>query len=364
MMNKSVNYTLGLCAGGTGGHVYPALAVAREWERRGGKVVFFLTGRGTEEAVLKQSNAKYYIIRAGQFAGKGLIDKIKAFFNIIRGLFQAKKIFKQGNIDAVIGFGGYASFPVILAAFFSRIPGFIFEANAVLGMANTVLSLFSKVIFLNFEGVKVPVNKEILISGLPVREEFLKIEDRINPSGNTILIIGGSQGSATLNKYVPESLKILHKRGLKFRGIHQCGKGKISEVKKEYDGCGFDVSIVEFIENMAEHLSMADIVISRSGAGILSELSTVGVPSVLVPFPYASKNHQLANAEYFENEGASIVVTEGEGLSERIAEATGRLLMDESLRMRMREAMRKMSRKDSANKVVDKILEIIERRKS
>lgn len=359
-MSEKKFLKLGICAGGTGGHVFPALAVAQEWKNLGGDVIFFTTGRQTEEAVKKFHGAKIFTLSSSPIAGKSIWEKLKGTFKTLMGIFEAITIIRKENIQFILGLGGYASFPAIFAAFILKIPRAVFEANAVPGFANKILFRISNIIFINFEGVKTPHDKKVIRSGMPVREEFEKIEKGKENDPPFILVTGGSQGSSSLNRHVPEALKILHRLKINFKVIHQCGRGKLEEVRKFYKDLPVDVELIEFIENMAEVLSRVDVVISRSGASFLSELASAGVPAILIPFPYAAGNHQLANAQYFEREGAALVVEEGEGLAERIAEALGRLLQDEDMRKEMSLRSKSLASRNSAKIIAKTIWDSLE----
>ncbi len=356
---------LAICAGGTGGHVFPSLAVAREWTQRGGEVLFFLVGRHTERPLQDLPGVKSFVISSGQVSGQSVFRRLKGIWYALRGVVQAWRILREEKVGVVLGMGGYASFPVVMAAFLLRVPRAILEANAVPGLANSFLFRISHVAFLNFEGASRFVKgARVLITGLPLRTEFEKggfppPSNEISPS---ILVVGGSLGSAVLNRHVPEALKMLHYRGLEFSVVHQTGENKRGEVEKAYSTAGFSYRVIEFIEDMAEALKNADVVISRSGAGFLAELAAAGRPAVLVPYFYASRQHQLHNAREFEKAEAAVVVEEGEYLTERIADALMRFIVDREYRRYAAERARSLAKRGAAQKIVDCLRELGENR--
>lgn len=309
-----------ISTGGTGGHIFPALAVAHELQKHPHMEVVFVGARnGKEEILAKKAGLTFYGLDVQGVKGKGLRG-IKAAFQMIQALKQSRNILQKVDADAVIGFGGYASFPTVLAAKFCRIPSLIHEQNVIPGTANKILSHFVQKICLSFPDSYKSFNPhKTVVTGNPIREEISAIspQDSLDYKAKHpekhLFVMGGSLGAKAINSVVVELLHTLRDSSI---GItHQCGEQDYARMYEAYKSHGFsheqiNTMLFPFIENMAEAYIKADLVLCRAGATSLTELTAVGKPSLLIPFPHAIHDHQTLNAKAMEAEGAAIHIPE------------------------------------------------------
>jgi len=358
-----------ITGGGTGGHIFPALAVGEEFMNLAPEnQVLFVGGKGgMEERILAQEGVSYQLIRVGKFAGLGMAKKIQSLLETSLGLVQAMVLLKRFKPQVLLGMGGYVSVPVILAGFLLRIPRAIHEQNSYPGLANQLLSLFSQIIFLSFEQAKnylpKPAQKKITITGNPIRPNLLAQLKKNQPGNKSkdkfrILVIGGSQGAKALNRLIKSALPYLEPFSSQIEFIHMSGKNYQEELKQAYREHNFSAQVVEFIDRIGEELKKADLVISRAGAGAVFELALFGKPSILIPYPYASKNHQSANARYLEEEGACWVFEEKELDGKKLASAIKRLFQEPELREKMSEQAKKLAKPEAGKIIAQKLTEL------
>jgi len=362
-----------IAGGGTGGHIFPALAVGEEFKNLNPEnQVLFVGGKsGMEERIFAQQGVSFQLIQVGKFAGLGMAKKIQSLLGTSLGLVQATILLKRFKPQVLLGMGGYVSVPVILAGFLLRIPRAIHEQNSYPGLANQLLSLFSQIIFLSFEQAKdffpKSVREKIIITGNPIRPELIAqlennpIEKKSNHQFR-ILILGGSQGAKALNQLIKSALPYLEPFCSQIEFIHMSGKNYQEELKQAYQEHNFSAQVVEFIDRIGEELKKADLVISRAGAGAVFELALFGKPSILIPYPYASKNHQLANARYLEEEGACWVFEEKELNGKKLASAIKRLFQEPELREKMAEQSKKLAKPEAGKIIAQKLSELGARR--
>lgn len=300
-----------MMAAGTGGHVFPALAVAKELQQKGIEVSWLATPSGMENRLLKNHNIPIYQIDIQGVRGNGALRKLLAPFKILKATFSAMKYMKQLNVEAVAGFGGYVAGPGGLAARLLGIPVIIHEQNAVAGFTNTQLSRVVKTVCQAFPNT-FPANEKIVTTGNPVRKE---ITDILNPSWRygerekageplRVFIVGGSLGAQALNECVPEALKQLN---VPLRVYHQSGQNHADTTRARYANAPehLQVEVQPFIEDMAQAYSDADLVICRAGALTVTEIATAGVAAIFVPLPSAVDDHQTANAKFLANVAAA-----------------------------------------------------------
>jgi UDP-N-acetylglucosamine--N-acetylmuramyl-(pentapeptide) pyrophosphoryl-undecaprenol N-acetylglucosamine transferase len=307
-------------AGGTGGHVFPALAIADYFEKRNYDI-FWLGGvHGLERKLVKIDPVRMLLIRFSGVRKNGALRWLFLPFTLITACFDAVRFLIKVKPDVAIGFGGYVTVPGGIAAALYRCPIVIHEQNAFPGLANRLLAKISKKVLLGFPGAF----SEGVHVGNPLRPAFegikhpaVRYEERNGCL--TIVIVGGSLGSQTLNKILPVAIsKIPIDRRPCI--IHQAGRNNLDELRSLYDRFGVDAILSEFIENMPDVYSRADLVISRAGALTVSEISAVGVASMLVPYPHAVDDHQTKNGEFLEKLGAAIIVPEADMTPELIAD--------------------------------------------
>ncbi len=324
-------------AGGTGGHVYPGLAVARALIEQNIPVIWMGTHKGLEARVIPAAGIEMAWLDVNGLRGKGLTALLVAPINLVRALFQSIKIMRRYRPVAVLGMGGFVAGPGGLVASLMGIPVVIHEQNAVAGLTNKLLSRFSKKIlegfpqtFSNYFGSA--KQSKIIAVGNPVRKDISAIvspEKRLTGRKGTsrLLIIGGSLGAQALNETVPQALAVLDKKS---RPIvrHQAGKGKDETTHADYKAMGVDATVTPFIEDMAEAYEWADLIICRAGALTIAEVAAAGLASILVPYPYAVDDHQSANAAYLADNDAAILMSQTEFTKQSASEILQSLLND------------------------------------
>jgi UDP-N-acetylglucosamine--N-acetylmuramyl-(pentapeptide) pyrophosphoryl-undecaprenol N-acetylglucosamine transferase len=312
-----------IMAGGTGGHVYPALAVAQALQARAHDVVWLGTERGLEARVVPAAGIDIEWISIKGLRRKGLLALLVAPLQIGWALLQSLAVIFRRRPAAVLGMGGFVSGPGGVAAFLTRRPLVIHEQNAAAGMTNRLLARLARVVLQAFPGsFNSSVSAETV--GNPVREDIAAVppphERYAGRQGPLrVLVLGGSQGALTLNRVVPAALARL---GTDVRPVvrHQCGERTLDIARAAYEEHGVDVDLAPFIEDMAEAYAWADLVICRAGALTIAELCAVGVPALLVPYPAAVDDHQTANARPLEDAGAALIVPDQELTPDYLAE--------------------------------------------
>lgn len=324
-MSKKINVLM--MAAGTGGHVFPALAVADEMVARGAVIHWLGTPKGMEnELVAKHGHTMHHIDMQG-LRGKGLVRAIKLPFMLFKAVMASKNIIKNNNIDVVIGFGGYVTAPGGLAAKLCKIPLIIHEQNAIAGMSNKNLARHADKVLQAFDGAFDSDGKKVLTVGNPVRQSIANIappkERYLNDdSPLKVLVVGGSLGAKAINEAVVELLKLSDKP-LTVR--HQCGKDNHNQMLVAYSQAGIDntkhvIELKPFIDDMAQAYSWADVVICRAGALTVTEIASVGVAAIFVPLPHAVDDHQTANAKSLTDKGAGILLPQHELSGETLAQ--------------------------------------------
>ena len=301
-----------LAAGGTGGHMVPAHALAAELKSRGHGVLLITDDRGSRFPGLFD-NVPVHILPAGRIGG-GPVGWLKALGSIVKGRAEAKRLYREHRPDAVVGFGGYPAFPSLLAASAMRIPTVLHEQNAVLGRVNRLLVGEAEAIgtaYDQVERLKRRYEGKTVLVGNPVREQVAKLGELPFPPFDEIaplkiLVTGGSQGATILGQVVPEGLGLLEpslRRRLQV--VHQCRPDDIERVRREYAELGIPAELTTYIEDMPSKLADAHLIIGRAGASTIAELSAAGRPAILIPFPAATDDHQTANARELTKAGGA-----------------------------------------------------------
>ncbi len=352
-----------MMAAGTGGHVFPALAVAKELQQQGCQVSWLATPTGMENRLLKQHDIPIYQIDIQGVRGNGLVRKLAAPFKILKATLSAMRYMKQLKVDAVAGFGGYVAGPGGLAARLLGIPVIIHEQNAVAGFTNTQLSRVAKKVCQAFPNT-FPASEKIVTTGNPVRAEITAIynpsyryKEREN-SGEPIrvLIVGGSLGAQALNQCVPQALKQLN---VPLSVYHQCGQNKQEATQALYANLPetLHVEVQPFIEDMAKAYSDADLIICRAGALTVTEVATAGVAAVFVPLPSAVDDHQTANARFLEKIGAAKICPQATMTPDSLKDLL-MPLMNRQLLMEMAVKARQQAQPDATQRVVGLIQDL------
>ncbi|MEG3192736.1 undecaprenyldiphospho-muramoylpentapeptide beta-N-acetylglucosaminyltransferase [Lysobacter sp. D1-1-M9] len=348
-----------ILAGGTGGHIFPGLAVAHVLRGRGVPVVWLGARGGMETRLVPQHDIEIETIAVRGVRGKGRATLLAAPFKLLGAMSAARRVLRLRQPAAVISFGGFAAGPGGLAARMSGIPLIVHEQNRAPGMTNRVLARLADRVLTSFPDTFPRAHEHVV--GNPVRTEISAIappEQRFEGRGGALrlLVLGGSQGARALNTHVPQALAAL--RGVVACEVrHQCGETLREEAARAYAQAGVPASVEPFIKDMAAAYAWADIVVCRAGALTLAELCAVGVGSILVPFPQAVDDHQTRNAQYLLDRGAAQLLPQGETLAERIA-ATLEILSERADLLPMAQAARALARPDAAERVADAVLEL------
>ncbi|MBF0194041.1 MAG: undecaprenyldiphospho-muramoylpentapeptide beta-N-acetylglucosaminyltransferase [Magnetococcales bacterium] len=297
-----------IAGGGTGGHLFPALAICEEWETQGGEVLFVGTPRGLENRILPQKGKNLALIKVGKIKGGGITGKIKTLLGLPMALLSAIKIVRNFKPDVVLGVGGYASAPAVAAAKLLFIPTALHEQNAMPGLSNRMLSRIATKIFISFGAAKEHfTHKNIQLTGNPVNQEFHKQAIKPPPTKGEpwqILIFGGSLGAKVFGEIVPPALAKLKEENINFQVQHQVQADNIEQVQEFYNNNNINAKTTSFFQDMSNVYAKADIVICRAGATTVTELSALGKPALLIPYPYAADDHQAANAQAYADKGA------------------------------------------------------------
>src|SRR2546423_87456 len=317
-----------LAGGGTGGHVIPALAIARELQARYGATILFIgTPRGIENKLVPAAGFDLRLVQVGALKNVSLMRRLRTLADLPRAIFASWQILKELRADVVIGVGGYASGPAMLAAWLRRLPTLAFEPNFVPGFANRVVARLVSAAAIHFEETR-PYFRNPRVTGVPVRAEFFRIAPRPSGAVPTLLIFGGSQGAAAINRAVIDSLPALRSAVPNLRLIPQTGRRDLQEAQAAYLRAGVPAEVSAFIHDMPSAFAQADLLLCRSGASTVGELAAAGKPAILVPFPRAADDHQMRNARAMERQGAALVIPEAQLGADSLLRAISDLLAD------------------------------------
>jgi UDP-N-acetylglucosamine--N-acetylmuramyl-(pentapeptide) pyrophosphoryl-undecaprenol N-acetylglucosamine transferase len=351
--------TILLAGGGTGGHVIPALAVARELRRRGHTVWFAGTSRGLEAQLVPQEGFSLEIIRIGGLKRVGLRQTAKTLVQLPLGILQTARLLEARRVAAVFSMGGYVAGPPVIAALARRTPVVVMEPNAVPGFTNRRIARYVSRALISFpETARYFPHGRTEITGLPVREEFFSLPPKPRGDRFTVLITGGSQGSRALNRAAQQSWPLFREAKLPLQLIHQTGPTACDEIRGAFAQAGLDGAVVPFIADMPKAFGEADLVVCRSGAGAVAELAAAGKPSILSPFPYAADDHQLRNAEAFERAGAARLVLDREMSGEKLFRAVAELAGSPGQLERMAAAARSLAHPGAARRAAEILEEV------
>ncbi len=352
-----------IAAGGTGGHIYPGIAVAKEVLRRDEKseVLFVGTARGLETKIVPDNGFQLSLINSVGLKNVGLVGQLKGLLILPKSFLEARTIIKEFKPDVVIGAGGYVSGPVLLMASLMRVPTLVMDSNALPGFTNRQLARFVDKAALTFEESLTYFGKKGVVTGNPVRQEFFEIAPKLRSEKLSLLIFGGSQGARAINNAMADALVNLPKEKLQI--THQTGESDFEKIKEIYSRSDFEGSDVRpYISNMVEEFAKADLVICRAGATTCAELSAAGKAGIMIPLPTAADDHQRKNAEALQNAGAAKMILQldlsGESLANEILDLTN---SPEKISA-MEKAAKKLARKDAAEVTVNLIEELARRK--
>ena len=344
-----------IMAGGTGGHVYPALAVAENLKLKGFKLFWLGTNYGLEKNIIPNYGYPFLKINIVAIRGKGFLRLLLMPFLLISSLFQAIIIMIRVRPVVVLGMGGFASGPGGIAAWLMRIPLLIHEQNAIAGLTNRLLAPFASSIMTAFPKV-FKKSKKVILTGNPTREDIKNISMPDQRYENRdikilkVLVLGGSLGAKKLNKIVPETLSNINDNCI-LKVKHQCGEKHFSNTQNTYKKYNIGAEVFPFIEDMGTAYAWADIVICRAGASTISELAACGIASILIPFPFAVDNHQVKNAEYLASNGAAVLVEENQLSTNRLKQILLDFFNTPDLLMQMARKARNLSESNATDNV-------------
>ncbi len=350
-----------IAGGGTGGHLFPGMAIAEAFVERekGNEVLFIGTEKGIEAKVLPGGKFPLRTIHAKPLQGKSLIEKGRAVWSLPKAVSEACFVLKEFQPQLVLGVGGYASGPALLAAFLLGMKRAIQEQNVMPGMTNRILKWFSQRIFVSFEEAKKYFpERKTLVTGNPIRKEFLTIlrESRrlmTKKDRFTLLVFGGSAGAHRINEAMVEALDHLQGIRSSLKIVHQTGDEDFDFVSSAYREKEFDALVRPFFKDLAAYYGVADLVICRSGASTVAELAVCGKAALLVPYPYAAHDHQLINAKKLTDLGAAKMILDQELRGGLIAQTILGLYEHPEERARMEGAIRRLGRPRAAEEIVD-----------
>jgi UDP-N-acetylglucosamine--N-acetylmuramyl-(pentapeptide) pyrophosphoryl-undecaprenol N-acetylglucosamine transferase len=349
-----------IAGGGTGGHVFPAIAIAKEWIRRGTdfverQVVFVGTERGIEVRLVPGAGFPLELIRASGLKGIGGVKLLRNAAMVPAGLWDSEKILHRHRFDAAFGVGGYASGSMMLLAAMHRIPTVVFEPNVEPGFTNRLLSGIATRVAVAQRQTAGRLGSRAILTGCPVRPEFFAVPPKEHRPPFTLLITGGSRGALPINRAVIGSLDTLATRKDRLFIVHQTGERDYNAVRVEYERRQFQAEVVPFIENMAERFAQADLIVCRSGAITVAEVSASGRAAIFIPFGASTDAHQTGNAQAMESAGASRLLPQEQLTPERLTSEIFSLLDQPQRLQEMEERARSMARPRAVEDIVDVI---------
>jgi len=353
-----------IAGGGTGGHVIPALAIARELKARyNAELLFVGTARGIENRLVPQAGFGLMKIKVGALKNVGLMTRLRTLIDLPLAILSARKILKVFSPDVVVGVGGYASGPAMAAAILNRIPTLAFEPNYVPGFANKMVGKRVSAAAVHFEQTKQFFrNPQVL--GVPVRQEFFSVPPVATPHSPTLLVFGGSQGAHAINEAVTGAAPEVLRHIPDLRIIHQTGERDYNDVQAAYSRAGIHAEVSAFIDNMPQAFARADLLVCRSGASTVAEITAAGKPAIFIPFPQAADDHQRRNAEAIAEGGAAMLIPQAELTPQRLAKVIVELMSDRNRLMQMSDRARALSHSDAAGRVARMVAELAEKKHS
>ena len=367
MCRTEARLRVAIAGGGTGGHVYIGIAIARELQSSdpGHRVLFIGTRKGLESTLVPREGFELAFIESAGLKGMSPAKLLRNALLVPGGILGARRLLARFRPDAAVGVGGYSSGPALLAAWTLGVPSMIVEPNAWPGLANRWLAPFARRAAVALPEAARRFGRKAVVTGIPVRREFALIGPVAPEAGRlSLLVYGGSQGSHALNTIVCDALPDLKALCPRLRIVHQTGGREFAAVRAAYDRNGLAAEVRDFLPAIYQELAGADLVLARSGAGTVAELSVAGRGSILVPFPHAADDHQTRNARALERAGAAKVISEGEWVQGRLAGELRRLMESPDDLRRMGEAARRVGKPDAAARITDLVSEIAGHRRS
>ncbi len=351
-----------IAAGGTGGHIYPGIAIAKEILARdpASEVLFVGTARGLEKRLVPDNGFQLALINSAGLKNVGAVGKLKGMIVLPRSFWEARKIIKEFGPDVVVGAGGYVSGPVVMTAHLMKIPTLIMDSNALPGFTNRSLARFVDKAALTFEAARPFFGDKGIVTGNPVRMEFFDVSESQPSTPVNLLIFGGSQGARAINNAMIQALPFLvdKKDGLKI--THQTGDAQFEVIKTAYIEKGWEnAQVVPYISNMVDEFEAADLIISRAGATTCAEVAAAGRASIMIPLPSAADDHQRKNAEAMAAQGAGRMILQSELTGESLAHEIKDLIGSPEKLSAIGKAAKEMARPDAAAATVDLIESLV-----
>jgi UDP-N-acetylglucosamine--N-acetylmuramyl-(pentapeptide) pyrophosphoryl-undecaprenol N-acetylglucosamine transferase len=348
--------------GGTGGHLYPGVAVARELLARvpGSNVTFVGTAAGIEARVIPREGLTLDTIRSAGLKGKSPAALLRGLSLLPLSAWDAWRVISRRKPSVVIGVGGYSSGPVVALAALRGVPTLLMEQNATPGLTNRLLARLVRAAAVTYDESLATFGAKAFVAGNPVRPEFFSTADRSADSGERtrVLVFGGSQGAHAINVAMAEAAPLLAAAAPRVHVTHQTGERDLGMVREAYAAAGLDARVEPFLFEMHREMGDADVVVCRAGATTLAELTAAGRPAILIPLPTATDDHQRKNAEALARQGAAQVVEQREATGARLADEVIRLARDAEGRAAMASAARRLARPDAARTIVDRVLSL------
>jgi UDP-N-acetylglucosamine--N-acetylmuramyl-(pentapeptide) pyrophosphoryl-undecaprenol N-acetylglucosamine transferase len=353
-----------IAAGGTGGHIYPGIAVAKEVMRRDAKseVMFVGTERGLESRLVPQAGFDLAFIESSGLKNVGMAARLRGLMVLPKSFFAARRLIRTFQPDIVVGAGGYVSGPVLLSAALMRVRTLVMESNALPGFTNRRLARFVDRAAVTFEAALPYFHGKGVVTGNPVRREFFDIPPRARDATRfSLLVFGGSQGARAINEAMVAALPGLETHRDVLRIKHQTGEADFEKVQAGYTdaGWGENADVRRYIDDMVKEFAAADLIVCRAGATTSAELVAAGKAAIMIPFPQAADDHQRKNAEALQAAGAARMILQPELTGSRLAEEIGTLIKEPNHLTQMEEASRKLARGDAAATAVDLMEELV-----
>ncbi len=343
-----------ISAGGTGGHIFPGIAVAETLMKKGNEnsAVFIGTPYGLEKSIIPKAGFKLHLIEAHQFLGRSVIHKATTLLRIAKGILMCLKILKAEKPDAILGMGGFTSVPVILAGKMLGIPCFIHEQNVEPGLANKLLSRITRSVFISFDETanKMPRGRTVH-TGNPLRQKLKKLEGIKNPESFGIFVFGGSRGAKSINDAVVSLLPFL----ADYKNIavyHQTGAEDLDRIRDAYAKTRVPHEVFAFTNEMEKYYALSDVIISRAGATTIFELAFFRKAAILIPYPFSAGNHQWQNAAYVETKGGCYLVNNDEATGDRLFDIIKHLMKERDLIKKMGENIGKIFVDNAASRII------------
>src|SRR5438552_1414571 len=351
-----------IAGGGTGGHLFPGIAVAREIERGGpgSSILFVGAEEGIEARIVPKEGFNLQTLPVGGIKGVGVVRQVRNLGRNVAAVFKAWQILREYKPDAVIGVGGYASFPMLSAAILGAYPRIIMEQNAIPGLANRALGKWVDFAAVTDTRTQSYFGDRAVVTANPVRGEFKSNPPKPHKAPYTVLIFGGSQGAQSINRAVMDALRGLFDWKNQLRFVHQTGERQLDEVKNAYAVKGFQADVRTFFNTVQEQYAAADLIVSRSGATTVAEIKAAGRAAILIPFPFAADDHQMKNALAMAEEDAAVVIANADLSGDRLAAAIEEFVRHPERLKQMEINARRIAILDAEKRIVDLVEKAIE----